>query len=159
MKPGFHVLDRISNTGERMHKELPKQVIVVRKDLNMRKGKIAAQVAHASLKAVMDAAWRSTSGPDNLAQPFAISIYGFRIGSPIQEWLDNGCFTKICVYVESEKDLDLIFENAKTAGIPAALIIDNGLTEFNGVHTKTCVAVGPDYPSRIDPITGRLPLL
>lgn len=140
-------------------KDLPKQVIVVRKDLNMRKGKIAAQVAHASLKAVMDSAYRCVSGPDNMAQPFAMSEYGFRIGSPVQEWLDNGCFTKICVYVESEKDLDLIFENAKSAGIACSLIIDNGLTEFNGIHTKTCVAVGPDYPIKIDPITGKLPLL
>lgn len=141
-----------------MTKQLPKQVIVVRKDLNMRKGKIAAQVAHASLKAVMDSAWRSTAGSDGFGVP-PLSIYGFKIGSPIQEWLDNGCFTKICVYVESEKELDLIYENAKSAGIACSLIIDNGLTEFNGVHTKTCVAVGPDYPVKIDPITGKLPLL
>lgn len=140
-------------------KEEPKQVIVVRRDLNMRKGKIAAQVAHASLKAVLDSAYRSVSGPDTMAQPFAVSEYGFKVGTPIQEWLDNGCFTKICVYVDSEKDLDLIHENAKLAGLPTALIVDNGRTEFNGVLTKTCVAVGPDYPSRIDPITGKLPLL
>jgi PTH2 family peptidyl-tRNA hydrolase len=137
----------------------PKQVIVVRKDLSMRKGKLATQVAHASMKAVMDAAYRSVAGPDKMDGTPNLSLYGFKIGSPVQEWLDNECFTKICVYVESEKDLDIIYANAQEAKVPCALIIDNGLTEFNGVHTKTCVAVGPDYPEKIDPITGHLKLL
>lgn len=142
-----------------MSEQRPKQVIVVRKDLNMRKGKMAAQVAHASLKAVMDAAWRSTAGPDAMTKMPTLSLYGFPIGSPIQEWLDGDSFTKICVSVESEKDLDLLLANAQIAKIPCALIIDSGCTEFKGVPTKTCVAIGPDLPERIDPITGKLPLL
>lgn len=125
----------------------------------MRKGKLAAQVAHASMKAVLDAAWRTTVGPDDFGKVPTLSTYGFPIGSPIQEWLDNQCFTKICVYVESEKDLDMIYASAEMAKLPRALIIDNGLTEFKGVHTKTCVAVGPAYPEDIDPITGHLKLL
>lgn len=142
-----------------MSNPVPKQVIVVRKDIQMSKGKMAAQVAHASLKAVMDAAYRSTSGPDTMGQNFAMSIFGFKVGSPIQVWLDNERFTKICVYVETEKDLDMIYESAKMAGLPCSLIIDNGLTQFNGVYTKTCVAIGPDYPDKIDPITGSLKLV
>ena len=125
----------------------------------MRKGKIAAQVAHASLKAVLDYAWRSTVGPDEFGKVPTLSVYGFPIGGPIQEWLDNGEFTKICVYVETEKDLDMLFESAKMANIPCSVIVDFGKTEFNGVPTKTCIAVGPSYPDTINKITGHLPLL
>lgn len=137
----------------------PKQVIVVRKDLNMRKGKVAAQAAHASLKAVLDSAWRTTVGPDEFGKVPTLSVYGFPIGSPIQEWLDNNCFTKICLYVESEKELDILYASAKMMGLSCAMIVDSGQTEFNGVPTKTCIAIGPDYPEKIDPLTGQLPLL
>jgi PTH2 family peptidyl-tRNA hydrolase len=134
-----------------MSKEQPKQVIVVRKDLNMRKGKIAAQAAHASLKAIMDIGKPSMKNGK--------LIFTFDPDSAVADWLMGESFAKICVYVESEKDLDLIFENAKLIGLPATLIVDSGRTEFNGVPTKTCVAIGPDIPAKIDTVTGHLPLL
>lgn len=137
----------------------PKQVIVVRKDLSMRKGKLAAQVAHASLKAVLDYAQRWVEHPGGHVYSVPVSVYGFPIGSPIQDWLDNECFKKVVVSVESEKELDMIFASAEMAKLPRAIIIDNGATEFKGVLTKTCVAVGPDDPQKIDLITGNLPLL
>jgi len=127
-----------------------KQVIVVRKDLNMGKGKVAAQVAHASLAVVLD---EGRQGMKNGEIHFS-----YKAGSAMQQWLDQG-FTKICVYVESEKDLDVIFANAKEAKLPCALITDSGKTEFNGVPTKTCVGIGPDYAVKIDVVTGHLKLL
>jgi peptidyl-tRNA hydrolase, PTH2 family len=129
----------------------PKQVIVVRKDLNMRKGKMCAQVAHASLKVILDYADR---GMDEGRIVLKFGPYG-----PMAKWLFEGRFKKICVYVESEKDLDMIYESARIVQIPCAMIVDSGLTEFNGVPTKTCVAIGPAYPRDIDQVTGHLPLL
>lgn len=116
----------------------------------MRKGKIAAQVAHASLGAITDLA---TIDPNNgnlvidLNTPF------------VKEWLFNGSFTKICVYVESEEQLDEVHNKAKQAGLITKLIIDSGRTEFKGIPTKTCCAVGPCAPTLLEGITSHLPLL
>jgi peptidyl-tRNA hydrolase, PTH2 family len=63
------------------------------------------------------------------------------------------------VSVNSEAELDAIVEKARAANIPCALIVDSGATEFHGVPTKTCCAVGPAWPDEIDAITGQLPLL
>lgn len=73
-------------------------------------------------------------------------------------WKD-GIFTKICLGVDSEEKLIEIYEKAKQADLPVALIIDSGLTEFKGVYTKTCLAIGPDLSEKIDAITGHLKLL
>lgn len=129
-----------------------KQIICVRKDLNMRKGKIAAQVAHASMKVLVDQAdiWNASDG----RVVFSID----HINEDMQEWL-KGSFTKICVSVDSEQELDDIFSKAKIANLPTAMIIDSGKTEFGGVPTKTCVAIGPAKSSDIDLITGSLKLL
>ena len=129
-----------------------KQVLVVRKDLNMRKGKIAAQCAHASMKVLVDMAdiWKSGDG----RTVFSIDD----ISEEMREWL-QGPFTKICVSVNSEAELDAIYNDALNKHIPAALIIDSGKTEFNGVPTKTVVAIGPAQSSLIDTITGKLSLL
>lgn len=131
-----------------------KQVIVVRKDLNMRKGKIAAQVAHASMAVLLGLM-------DKEDDPiFNVKWYrlGVLKGTALEQWLTNR-FTKVCVYVESEEELMEVYTNAQKAKMYCALITDAGLTEFNGVPTKTCVAIGPDYPQQIDLITGHLKLL
>jgi peptidyl-tRNA hydrolase, PTH2 family len=52
-----------------------------------------------------------------------------------------------------------VVQAAKDAGVLVQLVVDAGKTEFHGVPTPTCCAVGPDYPERIDPITGHLKLL
>ena len=52
-----------------------------------------------------------------------------------------------------------IYQQAKDKGLPCSLIVDAGLTEFNGIPTKTCIAIGPAYSKYIDPITGHLKLL
>ena len=78
--------------------------------------------------------------------------------APMVEWLQNK-FTKIVVSVNSEAELIDIFNKSKEKGVPCAIIEDCGATEFHGVPTKTCCAIGPDEASIIDLITGHLPLL
>lgn len=129
-----------------------KQVIVMRKDLGMRKGKMIAQGSHASLGSLLKMARREESD-DGVKIEF-----NFPADSVLDKWL-NGIFTKVCVYVESEQDLDEIKAKCEAAGIPNSLILDAGLTEFHGVPTKTCLGIGPWWSSEIDKITGSLPLL
>ena len=123
-----------------------KQVIVMRKDLGMRKGKMIAQGAHASLKVLLDA---GAIGDDRFTLALAPALAA---------WL-GGRFTKVCVSVDSEAALDAVVEKARAAGVPCALIVDAGHTEFHGVPTKTCCAVGPAWTDEVDAITGGLPLL
>lgn len=122
-----------------------KQVIVVRRDLNMRKGKIAAQAAHASLAAIL------SQGIYDQGQ------FTLALDDRLAPWL-QGEFKKICVYVNSEAELLAVYERAREADLICSLIQDNGLTEFQGVKTYTAVAVGPDCDERVDAITGDLPL-
>ena len=123
-----------------------KQVIVMRKDLGMRKGKMIAQGAHASLKVLLDA-----GGLDG-------ERFSFAMTPGMAKWL-SGRFTKVCVSVDSEAALDAIVEKARAAGVPCALVVDAGQTEFHGVPTKTCCAVGPAWTDEVDAVTGGLPLL
>jgi PTH2 family peptidyl-tRNA hydrolase len=123
-----------------------KQVIVMRKDLNMRKGKMIAQGAHASLAVLVE---RGRIVDDELT---------CELTPAMASWL-GGRFAKVCVSVESEVALDEVVTRARAAGVPCALIVDSGKTEFHGVPTKTCCAVGPAWSDEVDAITGRLPLL
>ena len=74
------------------------------------------------------------------------------------EWLINGLFTKIVTQVDSEAELMSVFQAATDAGLTVHLITDAGLTEFNGVPTRTCLAIGPNKSEEIDKITGHLKL-
>lgn len=131
-----------------MSKVEPKQVIVIRKDLNMRKGKIVSQGSHASMGAIL-----------NYAGPVYEGEIRINVETPaVREWL-AGRFTKVCVSVDSEQELLAIYEKAIAENVNVKLIRDAGLTEFNNVPTLTCLAIGPDYPERINPITGHLKLL
>jgi PTH2 family peptidyl-tRNA hydrolase len=127
-----------------------KQVIVMRNDLNMRKGKMVAQGSHASLKAILD------HGSWEIGEDF--TTFCVDIDKHFKGWLD-GSFKKICVRVDSEEELLAIVQKAKDARIPHALITDNGLTEFGGVKTNTCCAVGPANEEVVNSITGHLKLL
>jgi PTH2 family peptidyl-tRNA hydrolase len=120
----------------------PKQVIVMRRDLGMRRGKEIAQGAHASM------IWLAL----RIRQPG----YGFTEAE--RQWL-SGPFTKVCVRVDSEEELLGVVQAARDAAVLVQLVIDAGKTEFHGIQTPTCCAVGRDYPERIDPITGHLKLL
>lgn len=119
-----------------------KQVIAYRRDLKMRKGKIAAQVAHASLRAFLG---RTAPMGDVLA---------VRLSQDALAWWTRGS-AKIVVSVDDEAALLEIARLAQEAGLPFSLITDAGKTEFGGVPTRTTVAVGPADASLIDPITGK----
>jgi peptidyl-tRNA hydrolase, PTH2 family len=127
----------------------PKQVIVMRKDLNMRKGKMIAQGAHAAMKVLLDA-----GGPSG-----DHGSYAFAMTPAMAQWIVSGRFAKVCVGVASEAELDDIVARAHAAGLPVAMIVDSGKTEFHGVPTKTCCAVGPAWADEVDAITGTLTLL
>jgi PTH2 family peptidyl-tRNA hydrolase len=126
-----------------------KQVIVMRKDLGMRKGKMIAQGAHAAMKVLLDAGRAAAEG----------GSFTFALDPATTSWLVSGRFTKVCVSVDSEAALEAIVARAHEAGVPCALIVDAGRTEFHGVPTKTCCAVGPAWADAVDAITGSLPLL
>ncbi len=131
-----------------------KQVIVMRKDLGMRKGKMVAQGAHASLGALLNA-YKSGSKEYRIFIPK---------GDPAQVWLD-GPFVKICVGVNSLDELlnklhivETINERRGKDYIPYALITDAGRTEFKE-PTITCLGIGPYWSDELDKITGDLKLL
>ena len=113
-----------------------KQVIVLRKDLGMRKGKMCSQAAHASVRVVTK----------HMKNPH------------VKEWL-NGLSTKITVSVNSEEELHEIYRQALTSNIICAMITDAGKTEFHGVPTDTAVAIGPAPAQDVDKITKELKLL
>jgi len=114
-----------------------KQVIVVRSDLRMGKGKIAAQVAHASLSAAEEAIDRRSDW------------FG--------EWKEEGQ-AKIVLKVQTEEALREFYKQAKAAKLPVALIEDRGLTQLEP-GTITCLGIGPGPEEELDKITGKLKLL
>lgn len=124
----------------------PKQVIVVRRDLNMRKGKMVAQGSHASVASILLIQEHITRDPIH------------RWAAPARQWL-AGQFSKICVRVDDETELMRIHGEAHRAGLPVALVTDSGRTEFHGVPTRTCLAIGPCLSEDVDHITGTLRLL
>ena len=138
-----------------------KQVIVMRKKFDfpdgtsrkLRTGKMMAQAAHASMKVILDGMERKDLGGTR-----QVLTTSYDYGSPLEEWI-NGLFTKVCVSVNSEEELDALYTKAKELNLPCAMIVDAGKTEFNGVPTKTCIAVGPALSEDVDLVTGGLPLL
>ena len=144
-----------------------KQVIVMRTKypdgkggfFTPRKGKMIAQGAHASMKVFFD---RRVGGlgstvNERLPQP-AANVLVVPLDALMDAWVE-GLFTKVCVQVDSEEALLAIVAEARVAGLPVALIEDAGQTEFHGVKTATCCAVGPADAEAIDRITGGLKLL
>jgi len=136
----------------------PKQVIIIRKDLNMRKGKMIAQGAHASMKVIFD--MMSTDQVRDLQEKSLYKVYSFHAynRSPLEYWV-SGIFKKIVVGAETLNEMVDAYNLAKVAGIPCSIIEDAGLTEFGGNVTITAVAIGPDDPEKIDKITGKFSLL
>lgn len=111
-----------------------KQVIVVRNDLKMPKGKLAAQVAHGSVEAVLNS--------------------GSKI---VQEWKNQG-MKKSVLKVESLEELNQILIAAKNEGLKVGLINDAGRTCLPP-GTTTVLGIGPDSEERIDRVTAHLKLL
>ena len=111
-----------------------KQAILVRSDLKMPKGKLAAMVAHASVEAV-------------LKTQKAI----------LEDWKKIG-MKKVILKVDSENELLSFQKKAKAAKLVTALIKDAGKTFFKN-PTIVCLAIGPSSDFEIDKITGKLKLI
>jgi len=111
-----------------------KQVILVRKDLKLPKGKLAVQVAHAALEAALKGS-RNT----------------------MVSWLEEGG-KKVVVGVADEKELRGYKRAADTNGLKTALITDAGKTTVRP-GTVTCLAIGPDDEKKVDKVTGKLKIL
>lgn len=135
-----------------------KMMIVMRRDLKMRKGKIAAQAGHACIDAILMALSKEGRWND-----FEMTSDGFVLkntekpSTPLSEWFEYGS-AKVCVYVDSEEELLLIASKANEMGIIVSVITDAGMTEFHGVPTKTCLALEPLPAEIADLLTGNLPL-
>jgi len=114
-----------------------KQVIVVRTDLKMSKGKIASQVAHAAVTTFYKT---------------------FQVKKEIAlRWIEEGQ-PKIILKVNNLEDLLKVEKEALRNGLVTALIKDAGYTELKP-GTITALGIGPDYKESIDKVTGKLDLL
>jgi peptidyl-tRNA hydrolase, PTH2 family len=112
-----------------------KLTLVVRSDLGMGRGKIAAQAAHAAVAAALAS-----------------------VGTPaFRAWLRDGQ-PKVVLRAGSEAELHAIAEQAADAGLPVQVIHDAGRTQV-AEGTPTCCAIGPAPDAAIDAITGQLSLL
>lgn len=112
-----------------------KQVLLIRRDLSMSRGKEIAQACHASMAVVL----RNPDHPDVVA------------------WL-KGAFAKVALVVNSQEELEEFCKKATEAGIINETITDSGRTYFHGVPTVTVAALGPARAEEIDKITGHLKL-
>lgn len=111
-----------------------KQVILVRKDLQLSKGKVAVQVAHASVEAVLQSQ-----------------------EEVVQRWHDDG-MKKVCLKVADLRELNKFKKRAFQEGLVTVTIRDAGLTEV-APGTITAVAIGPADDEAVDSVTGELKML
>ncbi|OIO26409.1 aminoacyl-tRNA hydrolase [Candidatus Micrarchaeota archaeon CG1_02_55_22] len=111
-----------------------KQIIVIRTDLDMGRGKMVAQGCHASLDAALNVS-----------------------ASLRNEWLGTGG-KKIVVKVSSERELQTLFMEAKKLKLPASIIHDAGHTQVDP-GSVTAVAIGPAKESDLATLTNGLKLL
>ena len=125
-----------------------KQVILIRKDLKMRRGKEIAQGSHASNAFLVE---RIRAG---------IGLGGrvlVALDKAEQAWIAEG-MAKVCLQVASEEQLVDCHQKALALGLDSHLIRDSGRTEFGGNPTLTACAIGPDDADKIDQVTGDLQL-
>lgn len=151
-----------------MNKEEPKMVIVMRTDLRndqghkVRTGKLISQGSHAALGALLELgriyemanAQQSNQGIAAFKRCMIIPLED----KCVNDWVTHR-FKKITVGVSGEDELLAIHQEAVKRKLNVKLIKDAGLTEFGGVATYTCLAIGPCYPREVDPVTGHLNLL
>ena len=113
-----------------------KMAIVIRNDLKMSKGKLAVQVAHASV---------------------SCAIEPYSDHSVMEEWFDEGQ-RKVCLKVESLQELEAVEQLAIHNGVLCKKIVDFGLTELPP-NTVTCIGIGPALEEKINKVTGNLKLV
>jgi PTH2 family peptidyl-tRNA hydrolase len=126
-----------------------KQVIVIRRDLGMRRGKEIAQGAHAS------GAWLMTAVAESLDP--ATGTATVQLDPVAAAWVTTS-WRKITLQVRGEDELLALHDAARARGLRSHPIRDSGRTEFGGVPTWTALAIGPDLADAIDTVTGHLTL-
>ncbi|KKM41380.1 hypothetical protein LCGC14_1563640 [marine sediment metagenome] len=109
-----------------------KQVIVIRKDLNMRKGKMCAQTAHASMKVLLDKMDFDTKTVKDENGKRDMPVIRHFLDDNTLLWLADK-FTKIVASCDSKEELVYLYTKAKKAKLPCAIIEDSGQTEFKEV--------------------------
>ena len=109
-----------------------KLVVVVRTDLGISKGKMAAQVAHAAVNCALKSKKSDSSN--------------------FKKWFDEGQ-KKVVVKGQNESTLLNLQQYAREVGLVSSLVTDAGLTEVPA-GTVTCLGIGPASDSEIDSITG-----
>jgi PTH2 family peptidyl-tRNA hydrolase len=114
-----------------------KLVIVMRTDIKMSKGKVAAQAGHAAVSA-------SEYARKNRPEWW-------------NPWIMEGQ-RKIAVKANSEDEILMLERKARNEGLPVAMIVDRGLTEIPP-NTITCLGIGPAPANKVDTVTGNLKLL
>ena len=107
-------------------------VVVVRTDLGISKGKMAAQVAHAAVNCTLKSRKSDSSN--------------------FKKWFDEGQ-KKVVVKGQNESILRDLQQHAREIGLVSSLVTDAGLTEVPA-GTVTCLGIGPASDSEIDSITG-----
>ncbi len=114
-----------------------KQVLVVRSDLKMGKGKIAAQASHASVLATIEAQKNNKTWFDR--------------------WFKQG-MKKVVLKITTEEELNGVFQKASKSKLPRSIINDAGYTQLEP-GTVTAVGIGPAPDELVDPITKNLKLM
>jgi PTH2 family peptidyl-tRNA hydrolase len=128
--------------------ERVKQVILIRKDLKMRRGKEIAQGSHASMEFLVSQIRRCLKENAHLT---------IDLTPEETNWLSKG-MAKVCLQVGSEEQLLDCHRRAQALGLKSFLIEDSGRTEFGGTATLTACAIGPSTVTQIDAVTGDLTL-
>lgn len=100
----------------------------MRTDLNMPEGKMAAQAGHVAQQFLV----RQVRFPEPMSEARA-------------EWVGSVRQTIIAKRVSSEAALDKLYDAAKEAGLDVHMVVDHGLTVFQGVHTSTGLSIGPHF--------------
>lgn len=132
-----------------LHPDEVKQVIVIRRDLRMRRGKEIAQGAHASSAWLLSALARAV---DPATGRVTLDL------DPVARLWVTSSWRKVTLQVRGEAELVELDAAARTRGLRSHLVRDSGRTEFGGVPTVTALAIGPDLAAAIDEITGDLAL-
>uniref|UniRef100_UPI00358E886C peptidyl-tRNA hydrolase 2, mitochondrial-like n=1 Tax=Myxine glutinosa TaxID=7769 RepID=UPI00358E886C len=113
-----------------------KLVLVVRSDLGMGKGKVAAQCAHAAVSAYKRAAQSNAEG--------------------LRRWEYSGQ-SKVVLRAQDENALSQLLAHARTLGLPVSLVQDAGRTQI-APGSRTVLGIGPGAADIVDKVTGHLKL-
>ncbi len=126
-----------------------KMALIIRTDLKMRKGKIAAQCTHAGVMALTDEMldMGSEQSPEIIVKALV-----FHENDPLWAWMVKS-YAKVTLKVETEQKLIEIYYAAKEEGLRAVLIMDEGRTQIPK-GSYTAVAIGPNWNEDVDALVG-----